>query len=75
MLFFRSHVPHQIVNEFFTFFHVLGGLCLVLETNHVVGHLEDERPGGVVVLGGVAHLHGVLQVQPLCRLLKLLPAL
>ena len=75
MLFFRSHVPHQIVYKFLTLLDILGGLSLVLETDHVVCHLEDERAGGVIVLGGVAHLHRVLEVESLGRLLKLLPAL
>ena len=75
MLFFGSHVPHQIVYKFLALLDILGGISLVLETDHVVRHLEDQGAGGVVVLGGVAHLHRVLQVESLRRLLELLPAL
>ena len=74
MLFLRGHVPHQVVDKLLALFDILSGLRLVLETDHIVRHLEDQTALGVVVLGGVAHLHGVLQVQSLCCRLKLLPA-
>ena len=74
VLLFAGHVSHQVVDELLHLLDVLGQLSLVLETLRVVRHLEDEAAGGVVVLGGVPHLHGVLQVQSLGGLLKLLPA-
>ena len=75
MLLLAGHVPHQVVDELVHLLHILSSLRFKLETDHIICHLHDHAPLAVVVLGGVPHLHGVLQVQPLCCLLKLLPIL
>ena len=75
VLLLAGHVSHQVVHELVHLLDVLGEVCLVLEAHHVVRHLDHEAAHAVVVLGAVPDLHRVLEVQPLRRLLKLLPTL
>ena len=66
MLLLACHVPHQVVDKLVHLLHILSSLRLELETDHVICHLHHHAPLAVVVLGAVPHLHGVLQVKPLC---------
>ena len=56
MLLLAGHVPHQIVHKLVHLLDVLGGVRLVLETHHVVRHLDHQAPLAVVILGGVSDL-------------------
>ena len=56
VLLLAGHVPHQIVDELVHLLDVLGGVRLVLETHHVVRHLDHQAPLAVVIFGGVSDL-------------------
>ena len=75
VLLLAGHVSHQVVDKLVHLLDVLGEVRLVLEAHHVVRHLDHEAALAVVILCAVSHLHWILEVKPLCRLLKLLPTL
>ena len=63
---------HCVMDEDVHLLDVLGEVRLVLEAHHVICHLDHEAALAVVILCAVPHLHWVLEIKPLSRLLKLL---
>ena len=56
----RSHVSHQVVDELLHLLDVLSGIRLELQADDVVGHLQNERAGIVVVFHHVAALQVII---------------
>ena len=62
VLLFAGHVSHQIVDKFVHLLDILCEISLVLETHHIVSHLDHQTARTVVILGAVANLDNQLHI-------------
>ena len=56
VLFLACHVTHQVVDKLVHLLDILSQVGFVLETHHIVRHLDHQASRAVVILGAVANL-------------------